>query len=1590
MKDIVCKRVLMLCICLTTISLSVVARDYSVKVTMKPASGNSKLGKVAVSQTETTVENFKGTWVDVVNAETFTQSKGGGIYFHLWLLAEGQPGYYVEKITGGKLGRFDTGDLGNENDNPRNIYIHLTAVYIGTYDFGEYEAHFQQVKVSGVQSSSYSISTIDLNQSNTCDVVFNVNTNKSKDKDYDFILQQTGNAFSVVKTSYSGTQVIVTVKYTDQNHHGSSIDQATLTLKSKGDNSSASATINASSNLKPSFAIGSSLAFGTPANPIYVGDSQQQSIAATSKNGTASQSAPASSGQTGAVWNASISGADASAFSVEKHPADGNCSVTFAPTEEKTYSATLTLTVQYTDAYGNTISSEAHTVALSGVAKTATGSKIEFTPSSHTFADMRVADAEATKVIRVSKQNVSNVVYSWTPEFAGIFQYDASVEGQVTISAKPAAPGTYSTTLVATGTNTLAGHTSETTTNNLSILVKIGLQKPILSSWCVSDSIYLQWNTIQFAETYTIYEINGATKTPVIPNRQVENGKEIIAVLASSATKTYRVEAKGTYNGEEYTVWTDAVTQKVGNLTATSVPYWNLYTGTDCTSVGGFSGTKIKKTRVDLSYVFDKNGKALFDELYVFGETVSSDRTTSIKAATVNAEGTAVTPCHVFKKATDGISYNYERKIENVCTATTTATKQLPSASVHNWTTKGSLKLYFTGWCPFGSNGKDKNDEGIIYIKGAAGTSVDIYLENCYLYARKHTPNGESIPKDNMPNYTGKENNPSYGSASAIVVECTSVKNAKNPFYVSVHSMGENILYSEMGCSAHQKVFAIKDSYVGQYSASFYVRPTADNSYTTLTFDDKWPTDVTNMTQHRRTNGYLRFQKSSRNSPSIDIGNANTIVNFNGGQIELQNSQPAGNGYYENTLAICHRTGDAVVFGVRLNYGYGICADGVGGTVNFNDGSVNTIKFKPWKEEYNAYYEPLDKDGNSTALRCPKNTFVFGGTHNSDIQACNAVSAPGASPTDGICALVKADHLVDNRFIDAETRLVQPGFYPFDETLCTVGPEIGKTLSAYYALHSDKYANGKYGAESITPDKDGYVHLWVPGEGRKSYNVTPWIVAMTEITAKNDIPGSSGKLTMGGPQVVPTGESEMVNNLMYAKLDGYMATILQHRSSGQYTYKVPLQKPESRDYQYVTPKEVGTEYYNSITNDEDYIISQAIYYITPIVEADKWFAFCPPFDVSNVYVLESYPEAVLSKNNSRADALKEQAKSNLDASAIIASKIALAIESGSNVGYTTCYNAFIDYAYHRDTTSRAYPRPVKGYSKYASTDYKTNYVGQRLLTAFSKGNWDAEYFLYKSQNNTWEFDGTNFTTDWQIAAPVTKMIGTNERPVVMEAGNIYALMFPYCSNCEGVDEYGTPIERTEWDYWTGKLLIMEGFGPQTIKGKNNHTTTIAPYNIPNSAVLRGNPTCAELQVPNNSTLSNAYFQVGKNAFEHSTNAEMGKIPMGGVFMLANGSVPSAAPANAKYIHVRSGLVTYDQETETTTGVPTIAGGRTLIVNSVDGGLTVIPVVAQQVGIYGSAGQLIVSDYMTDETTLSLPAGIYMVRGEKETAKVIVR
>ena len=109
------------------------------------------------------------------------------------------------------------------------------------------------------------------------------------------------------------------------------------------------------------------------------------------------------------------------------------------------------------------------------------------------------------------------------------------------------------------------------------------------------------------------------------------------------------------------------------------------------------------------------------------------------------------------------------------------------------------------------------------------------------------------------------------------------------------------------------------------------------------------------------------------------------------------------------------------------------------------------------------------------------------------------------------------------------------------------------------------------------------------------------------------------------------------------------------------------------------------------------------------------------------------------------------------------------------------------------------------------------------------------------------------------------------------------------------------------------------------------------------------------------------------------------------FILANFTAPTGM--RAKAINLQSGEITFGNEDSsqgTTTGVPTIAGNSQMMVYNIEGGVGIVPVVAQQVSIYNAAGQLVTSEYLTEETSILLPAGIYLICGEKDMAKTVVK
>ena len=1443
-------------------------------------------------------------------------------------------------------------------------------------------AIFKPVSVEGINFINH-ITITGLFKIGSGSVVFNVANADDVD---DFLVSSSSNEFSAEITSISGNVVTVSVQYTDKNHHGNNVASADITLTSRGDaNSKVTAMINVSTNLTPTYTKPADFDFRT----IYAGDARgsQTALYATGCNESANQASPASLGATGAKWTATITGDGASAYVLSSpNPEKGQAVVTFRPQTAGTYNAILTLKVDYTDAHGNTISSGTPTeTALIGVAETPISSAIVFNPTSWDFGN-QVTGYEGSKEIAVSQQNVSNVTYIFGDTNAeGIFSFTEEV-GSIVVSAHPVVLGTYSATITAKGNDTRDGHAGETTIGTLPLSITVDLQSPVLTGGSnLKDTYYLKWTKVPHASNYEIYEVIGAEQVLVENALDVVSDETTItkSISSTDAQKTYMVKAISNYNGGTYESWSNQQIIKLNELTSLGTSYLDIYTGTLLTGLSGFAGTKVAKKKVDLINTFDSNGKALFDELYVFGETISSNGESSITAATTTSVNTAVTPCYVFTKSGDG--YVLSNTIDNV----NQAVKQIPNATSRCWTvnTSQNKKLYFTGFCPFGSNGSTKDDEGVIYIKGAAGASVDVYLEDCQLYARCHTPFGDAKNKDDaaMPSFTidtdyggalggllgggsAATKAEAGGSASAIVFECTSSNNSVQPFSPTIHTRGDNVLYSNLGCTGYFNALG-KEARIGQYSATVQVRVTNLNSYTTLSFDDKWPTDATDFELHKRTNGSLKFKKLSVNGSSIEIGNENTVVNFNGGRVELQNTLP-GPVYYLNTLAISARLGYALYSGLELFVGYGLGQDVVGGEVNFNDGTVyaESVQLKD-NNEFKDYLE-LDENGYTTALRCPHRTYITGGSHNSEIRACSAVDKIGGSPRDKKGnALVKLDYQLPgdaNILTNSETGLVKPETMP-NQLVCVGCGDGG--INTVLDLTN-------YGKQSLSPDKNNYIHLWAPGAERIEYSITSWVISMTEVTASL----SGNSRTIGGDISVPSSNTDKVNRLLYAHIDKNLHDWLNEGDA-----KIPFRLADK--YESVEVSNVSNKQYANIENNENYDIHEEMYYMR-VVTADEWIMFAPPFDISNIYVVETSSETKLEekcKNENRDAALKLQAERNMDFASILVAYLEQDAVSTTNRTFWSHYDAVLS-EYAADPTNK-------------TGEQYLNDIVKTQLVPYTSGNYNAHFFLYESENNEWNYlseseDGKNeqFQPDWKIAQPITKMIGERERTVLMEQGKIYAMQFPFCPNCDDLDT------RQFWDYWTGKVVIFEGYGPQTIAGRNVAKMIASEeYSTPNYGQLRPNPILAEYQVnwldaDAEGYLSNALFiDSYDNLFysgDNSASDSPGLLKAGDVYMVANITSPSGMPRRIASINPVSGEITYRDET--TTSTPTIGGNKHMLVYNINGGVGIVPVVEQQVSVYNAAGQLVTSQYLTDEVHIPLPSGIYLIAGAKEQFKVVVK
>ena len=1035
--------------------------------------------------------------------------------------------------------------------------------------------------------------------------------------------------------------------------------------------------------------------------------------------------------------------------------------------------------------------------------------------------------------------------------------------------------------------------------------------------------------------------------------------------------------------------------------------------------------TEYQHHEINLINAFEKDGdKALFDYLFIYGETTPSSGT-NITAPGTNGElvgSNAVTPYYVYKKSDDGLGYLFAGMVDN---ANTTDKSQILGITSQDENTtvyidvQDSLSVYMTGFCPYATTGCTTDQEGVWFFRGEHGETLNIYLEDCHIFSRNKTVNGNAF-------YGEKEGGETYdddytkGSGGVLVFENTDSSESlelATPFQVRIHTLNDNLLKSNHGC-----FFLFMNSMKAyQVSAPIHVHMHSEDhirtSKTTLDFDDHWPTSLNeegNIASTERTNGYLALMKQTNNAPSIDLGNPNTVVNFRGGRIKLQNAQIVSTNY-KTTLAISYRSGEfgAVGEGGKgLKLSYGIGTDSIGGTVKFYDG---TIMVEPMlvKEEYKQYYL-IDKDetGNeikeyrgtdkygqpiyayqTSCLRCPKNTYVRGGSI-CPIRACQHVTSKGGAPKDSPTGASLGLYVYTLSGDDevAENGLATKIQFPLNVT--------NPNLKDYY--DSKSYT---YGVNSVDPDVANKLYFWIPDgygnvEAEKDKFLSVWKACMTSITAGLGEKGGS----IGGD--TPIESNEEVKYFLYCQLDESTYQVISETEEDEngnerLKYEAPMGVPPvaqdyfgGDEYTRIRPAAVGDELQHQVMSDSAYTITDKVYYVTTAT-ADVWQTFTAPFDVAKIWVVESYDENILKKTpkdeenglTKRQSVMLEQAKHNADFAAFFAVAMAL----GTYDDFEGIYSKYIKWAEEFEKRT-------------------PDTQGKAALIPYLGDNWKTAHFYLNHNKDDWKLDAEadTFEVQWDMLTQADLDDG-----ILLHQGETYSMLFPYCTGCweyDGEGENASVIEREFWDYWSGKFLIFESTngnvkGPHIIQGSNYIAESKIEeqpwiFDVPEGEQLSDDAT----KVTGNSTFAfmsssreNIYTYVADPSMESFVQYYPDEGYAAEIYPTTSflyGNIPTNIYGMPAKKVTREGKIIYgasgNENDGTTTGshTPTIGGGNDMFITAVDGGINIAVAAPQTVCVVNAIGHVLYNGYVTNNVNVHLSVnGIYVVKGENEVQKI---
>lgn len=838
-------------------------------------------------------------------------------------------------------------------------------------------------------------------------------------------------------------------------------------------------------------------------------------------------------------------------------------------------------------------------------------------------------------------------------------------------------------------------------------------------------------------------------------------------------------------------------------------------------------------------------------------------------------------------------------------------------------------------------------------------------------------------------------------------------------------------------------------------SAPFAVRPSAATigtgeldeyqyTCTRLFFDDIWVDGTT------RTNGLMQMPVVGKNidAPSIDIGTCNGQVEFNGGRYKFHTpvSNKKLNMFYVATMAICYRefsvnmplVGKIIYTGIGTSVGWGPQRNRADNYRNviFRDGTFTTYSAEAWKSaervaEYGADYK-IDAVGNGwyehyTDLRLPYLTSILGGTFPEDtyVRRCDAAAEQGVAPV----YIYQPNELVQPHYTPLCERK-QVGAHTLSESFVTgqttpVKVDNDNEGALLFKVNgpSDPSFKWKYGHLSLMADAGGMLYLYVPGDCKIDNTYMRNYVTALAPFGENHM--STQMLSMGGDVEVQSLYQDNANfplkngYLLYTQLGyytyykagvnlgGLLRTLqeeFQIDRDKHHNFKNTSTSTNASGQNIMNTTDTTGVVFSEIKNLGQYVIEYGLYMMIPVM-SDQWMLFSPPFDVANVYIMETTAEQPKSyrtwTNDDFHSFFERQGAADGDMAQTLVTSVLPDIFSGRGSGVLKPLT-YILREMTNDETRLTRLTHFNG-ENFMTANY---YLNEQVPDIADTHKWEQEDDE-KKYGNKWEAAPSALTPTYitrTVANPdcdiydedcediiVTqeyvnqdgKKRPAAEQQIIMKRDGIYSMYFPGGAN--------------RWyDY---KYLIIEGYGPQRINGKNAHssfanTDKLSPY-FPGEGyvALQGNSTFGNDVISGISKDHPLFFtqrqQTGtyptgtvNYTFVANTNSTQ-KILPSSVYMVS--STNAATKASMPALHLDNTKATGLIENP---NLPTLE--QLSLEVWTDNGIYLRALQEQHIEIFSTTGTLLWQGTVNAGTTTFVPAdrGMYIIRGEERTVKVV--